>query len=122
MTAQIIDLSHVRKKKLEAPPNRIREHRERLGITQGELAERIGTVPHQISRLETGDRVLDLPWMQRIASALGLDAGALLNEADNQAIIAETRRKVTSEMQGVLLQVAEGRTAFVGEGEHPRRA
>ena len=52
--------------------NQIRLHRTRLGITQADLAARLGTTAATISRLETGDVSLSLDWLNRIAEALGL--------------------------------------------------
>ena len=51
-------------------PNRIRELRKALGMSQGALANLVGTTNTQISRLENGERQLTQKWMQRLAPAL----------------------------------------------------
>lgn len=59
---------------------RLREVRERAGLTQVELAEASGVPQSTISRLETGyTRAVDLDTLDRLALALGLkSAGRLL--------------------------------------------
>ncbi len=59
---------------------RLREARERAGLTQVELAEASGIPQSTISRLETGyTRAVDLDTLDRLARALGLkSAGRLL--------------------------------------------
>ena len=46
--------------------------RVRLGITQTELAKRVGTKQPSIARLESGNRIPDLGFLQRVAVALGM--------------------------------------------------
>jgi transcriptional regulator with XRE-family HTH domain len=46
--------------------------RVRLGLTQAELAKRVGTKQPSIARLENGDRVPDLKFLARIAKSLGM--------------------------------------------------
>jgi transcriptional regulator with XRE-family HTH domain len=45
--------------------------RVRLGLTQAELAERVGTKQPSIARLENGSRIPDLEFLGRIADSLG---------------------------------------------------
>lgn len=65
--------------------NRIREIREKQGLTQDQLAEMVGTTTQQISRLELGQRGLDVEWMERIAAALGKRPAALIDEIADTA-------------------------------------
>jgi transcriptional regulator with XRE-family HTH domain len=58
--------------------NRIREFRERSGLTGEELAERIGTSSAQIYKLETGQRRLTQAWLEKLADALGCRAVDLI--------------------------------------------
>lgn len=51
----------------------LRSARERLGLTQAELATRIGSTQPAIARLEAGGVTPNLNTLRRIASALGLD-------------------------------------------------
>jgi len=48
----------------------LREWREFKGITQTELAKRVGVTKGEISRLEGGSRRLTVEWLQKISHAL----------------------------------------------------
>ena len=50
--------------------NHIRELRKGRGLSQNELARKIGTSNQQVSYLETGQRRLTDVWMLRLAAAL----------------------------------------------------
>ena len=52
---------------------RVRQARERLGITQAELASRIGSTQPAIARLEAGGNTPSFDMLRRIAAALGLE-------------------------------------------------
>lgn len=58
--------------------NRIREWRERRGLSQIELAEKVNTSSQQIGKLEAGARRLAQNWMERLAEALGCAPADLL--------------------------------------------
>jgi len=51
----------------------VRAARERLGMTQAQLAERIGSTQPAIARLEAGGVTPSLSTLRRIASALSLE-------------------------------------------------
>ena len=65
---------------------RIREVRRARGMTLDDVARRCDppTTPQTIGRLETGTRTVSVGWLNRIASALGVDAQDLV-EADGTA-------------------------------------
>ena len=50
---------------------RVKQRMEAVGITQVELAQRVGVGQAQISRLLKGERGTDLDTVKRIATALG---------------------------------------------------
>ena len=52
---------------------RVRRAREKLGITQAELATRIGSTQPAVARLEGGGVSPSFETLQRIADALGLE-------------------------------------------------
>ena len=51
------------------------------GLTQDELAERMGTTPQQVSRLEKGERALRPRWLQAISAALAVRPGAIIDSS-----------------------------------------
>ena len=56
----------------------VREWRLAKGLTQPELALRVGTVKSEISRLENGSRRLTLDWMSSLAKAMGIGVEDLM--------------------------------------------
>jgi transcriptional regulator with XRE-family HTH domain len=64
-------------------PNCIRSLRRSSGLTLKELAGRVGCSLNHIGLLERGERPLSLPWMKKIANALGVETVALLLDEDN---------------------------------------
>ncbi len=52
---------------------RVRAERERAGLTQAELAERMGTTQPTVARLEAGGVTPSLDTLRRAAEALGLE-------------------------------------------------
>lgn len=54
--------------------NRIAEARKTKGVTQQELADRLGIHSVTMSKLERGKMQLTTKWINRIAEALGIDA------------------------------------------------
>jgi HTH-type transcriptional regulator/antitoxin HipB len=52
---------------------RVRRARERLGMTQAELASRTGSTQPAVARLEGGGVTPSLATLRRIAGALGLE-------------------------------------------------
>jgi len=63
---------------------RIREVRRARGMTLDEVARACTppTTPQTIGRLETGTRTVSVGWLNRIASALGVDAADLVDHPD----------------------------------------
>ena len=50
----------------------LREDRERAGVTQVELARRLGQTQSYVSKIELGDRRLDLVQLRTILTVLGV--------------------------------------------------
>ena len=63
---------------------RIREVRRARGMTLDDVARACTppTTPQTIGRLETGTRTVSVGWLNRIASALGVDAADLVDHPD----------------------------------------
>lgn len=60
----------------------IRRLREARGLSQRELAERVGTTQSAIARLEAGNNSPSLPTLDRIAAALGAELTVSLTDLD----------------------------------------
>ncbi len=60
--------------------NRLKEIREKKGLSRETLAELVETTKGQIYQLETGQRRLSDVWLARIAPVLGVPQGALLSD------------------------------------------
>lgn len=59
--------------------NLLQAWREHRGLTQEDLAEKVGTYSGQISLLENGKRQLSVKWLHRLADALDITPGWLLD-------------------------------------------
>ena len=64
--------------------NLIRHHRKLQGMTQAELADRLGTTTQSVSRLETGVMTLSTDWLERLGAALRVHPIALLPQPGAQ--------------------------------------
>lgn len=73
----------------------VRTARLLLGLTQSDLAKRIGTSVATVSRLESGHTTRPRPALvPRLASALGADVAALLTvDGDDLAAVISILRK-----------------------------
>lgn len=71
-------------------PNHLKAWREFRGLSQEELAEKVGTMASMISMLETEQRGLSAKWLRRLAPALNTTPGHLLDlnpeEIDNDLL------------------------------------
>ncbi len=56
------------------------EYREQAGITQAQLAKRLGEYQSFVARLESGQRRLDVIELLRLAKILGFDALTVLKQ------------------------------------------
>lgn len=68
-----------------APPHHLRAWRLFRGLSQDELAARVGTTKAVISNLELSERGLSHKWLARLAPVLGTSAGAILDVDPNDA-------------------------------------
>ena len=62
--------------------NKIRDLRKQNGLSQQDLAKRIGTTGQQVGHLEAGRRKLTQGWMERLAVGLGCGPADLLGAAN----------------------------------------
>lgn len=63
----------------------IRALREKKGISQRELAERVGTTQSAIARLEAGNISPSLPTLDKIAAALGAEVSLSIIDLEELA-------------------------------------
>jgi transcriptional regulator with XRE-family HTH domain len=68
--------------------------RRRSGLTQAELARRIGTTQAAISKIETGRTVPGLELLDRIATTVGRSITLTLGAAPDRPSMEERRRRV----------------------------
>jgi len=66
--------------------NQIRYFRQKRGLTLAQLAERTGTTPQSISRLETGVMKLSMDWVEKIGAALDVAPQQLLGGHESQSV------------------------------------
>jgi transcriptional regulator with XRE-family HTH domain len=62
---------------------RIREGRERLGLSQEAFAEQMGTSFQQVGRVERGEHDLRLSTLLMFAAGIGVDVADLLRGVQN---------------------------------------
>jgi transcriptional regulator with XRE-family HTH domain len=70
----------------------LRETRRAAGVTQVQLAERVGESQSHLSKMERGEVRLDLVQMRTICRALGTTLPALVTELEKR-LAARERRK-----------------------------
>ncbi|MCJ8158834.1 helix-turn-helix domain-containing protein [Sphingomonas sp. LaA6.9] len=75
-------------------PNRIRELREAIGMSQAELARLANVTPSALNKVELGSRGLDQDWMRRLAPHLGVAPADLLPRTDNPDVLTEEERRL----------------------------
>lgn len=56
------------------------QEREKAGLTQQEVARRIGVYKGYVSKYETGERRLDVIEFLEVAEAIGFDPNAMIKE------------------------------------------
>jgi transcriptional regulator with XRE-family HTH domain len=78
--------------------------RQKLGLTQDQLAEKAGCAPLTVSHIESGRRNPTLKSLSLVATALGLDIRDLFPKGDNPsggALVAEIADVVTVELAAI---------------------
>lgn len=64
-------------------PNHLKAWRDFRGLTQAELADKVDTNANMIGYLENGARGLSAKWLRRLADALQITPGHLLDHDPN---------------------------------------
>jgi transcriptional regulator with XRE-family HTH domain len=86
---------------------RLRELREAEGLTQPQLAERVGISTRQVSRLETGEQVATWPTVLALAKAMGVDCNAFTRPPAAEAAAPRGRGRPRSAPAGTQEQAVE---------------
>lgn len=81
---------------------RIRKYRKAHGMSQEQLAERIGISVTHMSHIETGNTKLSLPVFVEISQALGIHTDDLLTERTGLTEHANLRRTALDELVEML--------------------
>jgi transcriptional regulator with XRE-family HTH domain len=64
---------------------RVADQRKRAGLTQAQLAERVGVATETVSRLERGSAIPSLARLEAVASALGVETHELFRTLDRES-------------------------------------
>lgn len=88
-------------------PNRIRELREALGISQAELARRANTEPSTLNKVELGKRGLDQRWMNILAPLLGVAPSELLPVHEQGIVLTDAERAMIERLRAADPRVRE---------------
>lgn len=100
-----------RKTRIKKPPvfpkNRIKELRKERGLTQEELAEKIGTTTQTVGRWENRTVSISIQRLNEIASALGVSSGDILETGESslsqkEKALIDNFRHLTPEQQDAL--------------------
>jgi transcriptional regulator with XRE-family HTH domain len=73
-------LHHFGTEEGKAVRTRIRHYRKLRGMTQTELASRVGTTAATVSRLETADMTVSMDWLQKFAEVFRVRVSDLIED------------------------------------------
>lgn len=83
--------------------------RKRAGLTQAELAGRVGITRPYLSQLETGERNLSIRLQKRLADAMGCEAAEIVDFSDgasDEDAILEAFRSLSPEHRALAAHLA----------------
>ncbi len=90
--------------------NRIKEARNRLGLTQEKLAERIEVSPSYISEIERGTSICSLAVLVSIAEILNLNLDNLINGINEKNVdvsFSKIMRGIPKENQDLYISICK---------------
>lgn len=103
-----------------ADPNHIKAWREHRGMTQSDLADAVKTTAGMISLLERGERTLSDRWLNKIATALQVTRGTLLDRGPGPtAEIFELWDHLDNAGRRAVIRVARGLAEDAAEYRPP---
>ena len=93
---------------------RIRSRRERLGLTQRELAAMLGVTSQHVSAIEKDNRVPSLQSLEKIAQELGVTLDFLVSGKDEKESMVtsvipaiKTDKRLSAQTKKVLIALVE---------------
>jgi transcriptional regulator with XRE-family HTH domain len=92
----------------------MKEQRRILGITQAKLAEKVNTSTHYIGMIENGKKFPTPEMLERIASALEIDAPALFSTKSYPSPEAGTMAKFQEQLINDISQAVAYRVKELG--------
>ena len=93
---------------LRAVGRRVREARDAKGLSQGQLAQRIGMTRASVANLEAGRQDMNISRLAVIAQVLGLDLGALIRPEDLPPLPPEPHVVITTCVYEVSCRTCDG--------------
>lgn len=98
---------------------RLRELRDRVGLSRPQLAAKIKAHPNQIQKLENGERKLTVEWIEKLAPHLGVEPRDFLRAAEGRLHASVETVKGTEFARLPLFDIraSAGRGALVADGE-----
>lgn len=96
----------------------VRSHRNRLKLTQGQLAERIGLSRTSITNIEQGRQKILLHQLYQLADALQINPSTLLPSVSLEDLFPEVDEKLSKHLKASRTEKEWARRIVVGmEGE-----
>ena len=90
---------------------RIRILRNHRGMSQGELAGKIGVTFQQVQKYEKGTNRVGASRLSRIAAVLGVSVGELFESSENKTAIAKSPFRLLAERDALRVLTAFSRTS-----------
>jgi len=94
--------------------------REEAGLSQRELAERVGVAQSEIARIESGNREPSIPTLQRIVAGAGLEIRFRLapKEDHDQILDARQARRSPAQEAAAAARHAHNLEQFAANSKH----
>jgi transcriptional regulator with XRE-family HTH domain len=89
---------------------RVRILRNHRGMSQGELAGKIGVTFQQVQKYEKGTNRVGASRLSRIAAVLGVSVGELFESSENKTAIAKSPFRLLAERDALRVLTAFSRT------------
>ena len=104
---------------------RVRKYRKAQGLSQEELAARVGISVTHMSHIETGNTKLSLPVLVELACALGVQSDDLLFDRGSErsrvlAELSDTLERCTSQQLRILTDIVKAAKISLDKYQQPR--